>query len=73
MLTPADALDRLLAQVNPTSSERVSLTDALGRVPVDMPLMAEHDVPPFANSAMDGYAVLSGEADAERRVRKSVV
>ncbi|CAN5226234.1 molybdopterin molybdotransferase MoeA [soil metagenome] len=68
MLTPEAALERLLAQVGPTSSERVSLTDALGRVPVDVPLVAEHDVPPFANSAMDGYAVLSGEADAERRV-----
>lgn len=68
MLTLDHALERLLAQVGPTNSERVSLADALARVPVDIPLVAEHDVPPFANSAMDGYAVLAAEADAERRV-----
>ncbi len=68
MLNVEDALERLLAQVRPMGAERVSLADALGRVPVDAPLMATHDVPPFANSAMDGYAVLSREADAERRV-----
>ncbi|CAN5486693.1 molybdopterin molybdotransferase MoeA [soil metagenome] len=68
MLKVEDAIERLLAQVRPLGAERVSLADALGRVPVDAPLMAAHDVPPFANSAMDGYAVLSREADAERRV-----
>lgn len=68
MLNVEDALERLLAQVRPMGAERVSLADALGRVPVDAALVATHDVPPFANSAMDGYAVLSREADAERRV-----
>ncbi len=68
MLKVEDALERLLAHVRPLGAERVSLADALGRVPVDAPLVATHDVPPFANSAMDGYAVLSREADAERRV-----
>lgn len=68
MLTLEDALEQLLAQVGPTSSEHVPLANALGRVPVGAPLVAGHDVPPFANSAMDGYAVLAVGADAERRV-----
>jgi len=68
MLKLEDVLKRLLAQVRPLDAVRVSLADALGRVPVDAALVATHDVPPFANSAMDGYAVLSREADAERRV-----
>ena len=36
--------------------EQISLSDSKGRV-LSVPLMASHAVPPFANAAMDGYAL----------------
>jgi molybdopterin molybdotransferase len=68
MLSVEEALERLLAGIGPTESEPVPLAEALGRVPVDTPITAGLDVPPFANSAMDGYALRSADADAPRRV-----
>ena len=68
MLSVDEALERLLAQIGPTPLERVTLAEALGRAPGHAPMVAGNDVPPFDNSAMDGYAVLSSEADADRRV-----
>lgn len=49
-------------------SELVDLEDALGRV-LAADLMAPHDLPPFANSAMDGYALRGSEihSDGESR------
>jgi len=68
MLSVDEALEQLLAKVGPTPLERVAVAEALGRAPGDAPMVAGHDVPPFDNSAMDGYAVLSSEADADRRI-----
>ncbi|HVG97801.1 MAG TPA: gephyrin-like molybdotransferase Glp [Chloroflexota bacterium] len=69
MLTVDDAFERVLAAFAPLEEhERVSILDALGRVIVeDVP--ADIDVPPFDNSAMDGYAVRGADvarATAER-------
>lgn len=51
-----EARDEMLRHFSPLSAERVPLMAALGRVIAgDVP--ADLDVPPFANSAMDGYAV----------------
>ena len=61
MLALEAALDRLLARAHPTSAETVPLADAHGRVLVDPDVEARHDVPPFANSAMDGWAVRSDD------------
>jgi molybdopterin molybdotransferase len=68
MLSVDEALDRLLAGIGSTDVERVPLADALGRVPVGTPLDSEHDVPPFANSAMDGYALRAADGDTARTV-----
>ena len=38
----------------------MALADALGRVLAE-PVVAGHDVPPFANTAMDGYAVRAAD------------
>lgn len=46
----------IFATVQPTGSETVALGDAVGRVLAE-PVVAPHDVPSFANSAMDGFAV----------------
>lgn len=50
------ALQRILGQVNaPTAVERVGIEQALGRVAAK-DCLARTDLPPFAASAMDGYA-----------------
>jgi molybdopterin molybdotransferase len=56
MISVDAALEQILAGVLPLPSEEVALGDALGRV-LATDLVAQLDVPPFANSAMDGYAV----------------
>ena len=68
MLSVDEALGRLLAGIGLTDTERVPLDEALGRVPPDAPILSEHDVPPFANSAMDGYALLADDGTVARRV-----
>jgi len=55
-LTVDEALDRILARIAPLESTEVGLLDALGAVLTD-DQEADRDVPPFRNSAMDGYAV----------------
>lgn len=56
-LLPVDeALQRLLAGVEPLGSEQVSLAEAVGRV-LASDLHARRTQPPFPASAMDGYAV----------------
>jgi molybdopterin molybdotransferase len=68
MLTVEAALERLTAGLRPTEAETVSLADVLDRAPVDRAVTAAHDVPPFANSAMDGFALLAADADDPRLV-----
>ncbi|KIQ68928.1 molybdopterin molybdochelatase [Wenxinia marina DSM 24838] len=57
----AEALSRLFALVRPLGTEMVPLTEAAGRV-LAGPVAARRDQPPFAASAMDGYAVRRDEA-----------
>lgn len=54
-LTVAEALKAVLNGVNVLSVEHVPLLDALGRV-LGESVSAADSLPPFANSAMDGYA-----------------
>ncbi|MFN5996989.1 MAG: molybdopterin molybdotransferase MoeA [Paracoccaceae bacterium] len=56
MISVEDALTRCLALVAPLSSETVPLSQAAGRR-MSSPAVATRDQPPFAASAMDGYAV----------------
>ncbi|MEY4697054.1 MAG: hypothetical protein RIT14_1482, partial [Pseudomonadota bacterium] len=56
MITVAEALARCLALVAPLDRERVALRRAAGRF-MAVPAVAGRDQPPFAASAMDGYAV----------------
>ncbi len=66
MLSVEDALARLLEGIGPTESERVTLAASHGRVPADPTISAAMDVPPFPNSAMDGFAVRSADGGAPR-------
>ncbi|MGE5320149.1 MAG: gephyrin-like molybdotransferase Glp [Hyphomicrobiaceae bacterium] len=57
MLSADQLLDALLERASAVSeTETVSITDARGRV-LAAPQTSTHTVPPFDNSAMDGYAV----------------
>lgn len=56
MLTVAEARARILEHFTPLAAERVPLAEAAGRVLAEAVHAAEN-LPPFANSSMDGYAV----------------
>ena len=70
LLPVDDAIARIIAEVSPLEPEWVSLRDANGRVLAE-PLSARITQPPFAASAMDGYAVCAedvGLAGGELRL-----
>ncbi len=58
-----EARDEILRYFQPGPAERVPLLQALGRVTA-APIAADISVPPFANSAMDGYAVLGADVQS---------
>ncbi len=68
MLTVDEALSRLLDGIRPTDTESVDLADAAGRVLGSHDVVAGADVPPFANSAMDGFAVRSTDGAGDRSI-----
>jgi molybdopterin molybdotransferase len=59
-LTVEQALTAVLAGVSVLGEEIVPLPEALGRVLIS-PVVAQDDMPPFANSAMDGYALRAAD------------
>ncbi|MEW5985272.1 MAG: gephyrin-like molybdotransferase Glp, partial [Chloroflexota bacterium] len=59
-LTVEQALAAVLAGVSVLPAERVPLLEALGRVLAE-PVVARDNLPPFANSSMDGYAVRAAD------------
>ncbi len=67
MIAVSDALDRIFALVAPLETETVGLCDALDRVMV-ADATAQRDQPPFAASAMDGYAVMQPQPGQTLRV-----
>jgi molybdopterin molybdotransferase len=60
LLSLEDAQRRILARVVRLLGEQVRLAEAAGRVLVE-PATARVDLPPFAASAMDGFAVQAGD------------
>jgi molybdopterin molybdotransferase len=56
MISVEEALARLLAPLAALPAEQIALSDGLGRVLAE-PVAARRTQPPFAVSAMDGYAV----------------
>lgn len=61
MLTVDEARAQVLAHARARGNERVPLARALGRV-LAAPVEALHDVPPFDNAGMDGFAARAGAA-----------
>jgi len=72
-LAPGEAARLIISEVRPQPSLRLPLDDALGSVLAE-PVVSPMNVPPWTNSAMDGYAaraadVRGARADAPRVLR----
>lgn len=61
LITIAQAREIVEAAVRPLGGETVRVEDTLGRI-LAQDVTASSDVPPFACSAMDGYAIKAGPA-----------
>ena len=64
MLTYDEARERILDRVSPLGAERIPLDAAAGRS-LAGEVRAPADLPPWDNSAMDGYAVRSSDCPGE--------
>jgi molybdopterin molybdotransferase len=60
LVSVEDARDRVLSQVQPLAPLQLPLTDAFGCV-VAEDILATHDLPEFASSAMDGFAARASD------------
>jgi molybdopterin molybdotransferase len=67
LLAVDDARARMLAEIAPLPAETVALAHAIGRVLAE-DVAAVRDQPPFAASAMDGWAVRSADAPGALKV-----
>jgi molybdopterin molybdotransferase len=65
MLEYEEALPRILAVVPAPRNEQVALADAEGRI-VAGQIVSAIDLPPFDNSAMDGYAVRASDVTSAK-------
>src|ERR1700674_2706925 len=61
MISVEEALARMLAEITPLPLVQVPLAETLGLVLAE-DSVAQEDMPPFANSAMDGFALLSEDS-----------
>jgi molybdopterin molybdotransferase len=66
MLGVEEALERILGEFHPLEPERVPILEALGRVLAE-DVCADVNIPPHANSSMDGYAVLAADTAGASR------
>ncbi len=71
MLTVEAALTRILEDVRALPAEAVPLAEAYDRLLTE-PVAAPMDLPPWDNSAMDGYAVTSTDVPARLRVLETI-
>jgi molybdopterin molybdotransferase len=60
LISIEEARARVLAEARPLEAETRAITDALGLVLAE-DIVAQNDVPPFDNSAMDGFAVRAAD------------
>ena len=72
-LLPIADMERLIAErvVSVTETETVPLTAARGRV-LAADVTAPLDLPPFDNSAVDGYAVRHDDLDAKGETKLKI-
>ena len=72
MRSPGEAARTILQDFGPLPAERVALPDALGCVLAE-DAKSPLDLPPWDNSAMDGYAVRGADLSRGRAVELNVV
>jgi molybdopterin molybdotransferase len=72
VLTVAEAVERVMAGALPLGAERTPLLDALGRV-LASPVVAPLTLPPWDNSAMDGYAVRAADIEGASPTQPAVL
>jgi molybdopterin molybdotransferase len=63
MITIEEALGIILDRVEVLAPRRMGLEECLGRV-LGEDIFTREDIPPFANSAMDGFAVRAGDTSS---------
>lgn len=61
MISVEEALERILAEISSLNRVEVPLSEAQGLVLAE-DIISQEDIPPFANSAMDGFALLSKDS-----------
>ena len=66
MMNPDAALEIILSSVSMLGTGQVSLRDSFGRALAE-DVRADTDLPPFDNSAMDGYAVIAEDTRGAAR------
>lgn len=67
LLTLEEAQERVLSRIRPLPVEPVAITEAPGRVNAE-DVQAKVDLPPFASSAMDGFAVRAADLPGRLRI-----
>jgi molybdopterin molybdotransferase len=75
MLSVEEALERVLSAFQPLPPEQIPVLETLGRV-VTEDVFADMDIPPLANSSMDGYAVRAADtakASRENPMRLHII
>ncbi len=61
MISVEEALERILGEIYPLPTTHIPLAETLGLV-LATDVIAQEDMPPFANSAMDGFALRSQDS-----------
>lgn len=61
-----EALETILSKIAPAGIEQVPLTQSYNRVLAES-IVSPINVPPFANSAMDGYAIVAADTESASR------
>ncbi|HEX7736980.1 MAG TPA: gephyrin-like molybdotransferase Glp [Ktedonobacteraceae bacterium] len=64
MISVEEALERILGEIHPLPTTYVPLAETLGLV-LATDVVAQEDMPPFANSAMDGFALRSQDSQSQ--------
>ena len=68
LISVAEAQQRILAHFQPVGTEVIPLRECVNRV-LAVAVAAAHDLPPFDNSSMDGFAVRSADLAALQTLR----
>ena len=66
MISVDEARERILEHFHPLEPEKVPILEALDRVLAE-DIYSDIDIPPFANSAMDGYALRAKDTEGASR------